>query len=131
MLRAEAEGLIGSRVSVWTAANGTYVGELVEVVPHRPWRGRLRITGVLKVACHWEVGRGVCRRGFRPGEEIEAGGSSIEPTDQEGVTYLEALGHELAWLKAARFRDRDEWMRERSIAALRSVLERERAEAHG
>lgn len=39
MNRAEAIKLIGSRVEVWTSANGCYVGRLVEIVPSRPWRG--------------------------------------------------------------------------------------------
>lgn len=93
MNRQEAEKLVGKKVVAWTAANGYYVGELVAVLPNRPWRGRVRITGVLDCATPWEIGRLKQRRGFRPGEEVEVGGVNIKPAKpgEEGVSYLECL----------------------------------------
>lgn len=97
MKRQGAEKLIGSRVKVWTAMNGEYVGTLEEVFGS-PWRGKVRITGVIKPAVVYDLTRRLTnqRRGFRPGDVVEAGNSSITPTDLEGATYLEALRQELA-----------------------------------
>lgn len=104
MRRQEAEKLIGTRVTAWTASNGQYVGELIEVVKARPWRGKVRITGVLHVPCLWETLRGPTRRrGFRPGEVIEVGGVNIRAADPAlelpDRSYLEALRAELAQLR--------------------------------
>lgn len=97
MKRADAQNLIGQPVSAWTAANGTYVGTLEEVIvnPGSPWRARVRITGVLSSAHHHEKGRTV-RKGFRIGQEIEVGGINVEPTDQIGTTYRQALEHAIS-----------------------------------
>jgi hypothetical protein len=96
MRRKEAEKLIGGRVFVWTSLNGEYVGVLEEVFAS-PWRGRVRITGVIKPAVVHDLTRpdDRQRRGFRPGDLIEAGGVSIKPTELEGTSYLEALRGEL------------------------------------
>ena len=91
MNRKEAEKLIGTRVQAWTAANGTYVGTLTGVIPAAKWRGTILITGVLAPAHHFEYGRGIVRRGFRPGQTIEVGGVNISPSDAEGTDYLSAL----------------------------------------
>lgn len=96
MKRAEAEKLIGKTFKIWTQANGEYVGKLLEVIPASPWRAKLEITGVLKCAVVWDIGRKTPRRGFRAGETIEAGHSSLKETDLEGTTYLQALENELA-----------------------------------
>jgi hypothetical protein len=86
----EAQQLIGSSVSAWTAMNGTYVGVL-ESVQGSPWRGGVRITGILTPASHLQQGQ-VCRRGFRVGEQLEVGGSNIKPCTATGsASYLEAL----------------------------------------
>lgn len=92
MNKAEAQALLGSQVEAWTAANGTYVGELVEVLPTRPWRAKVRVAGVLRAAQHYELSGGVCRRGFRAGEVIEVGSSSVKPApDAVGTDYMSAL----------------------------------------
>jgi hypothetical protein len=97
--RAEALALIGKPVSAWTAANGIYVGELAEVFGS-PWRGKVRITGIVEPAQHFERGS-LCRRGFRVGETIEVGGSSIRPTDDKGHPgYVEALDAEIEKIAA-------------------------------
>jgi hypothetical protein len=91
----EAQQLIGSSVSAWTAMNGMYVGVL-ESVQGRPWRGSVRITGILTPASHLQHGQ-VCRRGFRVGEQLEVGGSNIKPTTAEGsASYLEVLQKAIA-----------------------------------
>lgn len=96
MRRREAEDLVGQSVIAWTAANGIYVGELTQVWGS-PWRGAVRITGVVEPAQHYERG-GLCRRGFRPGEVIEVGNSSIRPATEPGYpTYLAAIEARLAW----------------------------------
>ncbi len=96
MNRKDAIALIRKPVRVWTAANGEYVGELLEVF-RTPWRGKVRITGILAEAQHYERG-GVCRRGFRVGELIEAGNSSIRPAAElTGETdYLIILDRAIA-----------------------------------
>jgi hypothetical protein len=91
----EAQALIGTRVSAWTAMNGTYVG-ILQSVEGSPWRGRVRITGILTPASHLQHGQ-VCRRGFRVGEELDVGGSNIKPTTAEGsLSYLEVLQRAIA-----------------------------------
>lgn len=97
MDRTEAQSLLGNRVKAWTTANGVYVGTLVEieVSPGRPWRGWVKITGVIDVAMPFEAGRRHQRRGLRIGDKINVGHSSIEPTELEGTTYLEALRRKL------------------------------------
>jgi hypothetical protein len=132
MTRQEAEKLIGSRVEAWTAANGVYVGELVRVVPRRPWRGVVRITGVLRAATAWEVRRVRQRRGFRTGEEIEVGGVNIKPTEATGTTYLEVLRADLADLK--RYQEqpglaRGWWLKPSIEAREREIVEEEAREA--
>lgn len=96
MKRKEAEKLIGTRVEAWTSMNGSYIGTLEEVFGS-PWRGRVRITGVVKPAVVYDLTRrgSPQRRGFRPGQVIEVGGMSIKPTEEEGASYLEALRREL------------------------------------
>ena len=94
MNRNEAEKLIGTRVSALTPMSGLYVGVLLAVITPTGgrWRGLVRIDGVLDVACHYDLKRGVAvRRGFRTGEDIEVSGSGISPCDLVGVSYLEAL----------------------------------------
>jgi len=88
--RKDAEALLGSRVSVWTAMNGEYVGTLVDVVGS-PWRAKVQITGVLAPAA-FEWSRGSRQRpGFRPGQVVEVGGASVRPTADPGTTYEQAL----------------------------------------
>jgi hypothetical protein len=93
MNRKEAEKLVGQPVSAWTAMNGVYVGPLISIFGS-PWRGRVAITGVVQPAAI-ELSRGDRqRRGFRPGGEIEVGGSSIQPVEAGFTgyaTYLDAL----------------------------------------
>lgn len=107
MNRNEANNLIGQQVEAWTAANGIYVGEFVEMLTPRgrPWRAKVRITGVLSVADCEYARAGRQRMGFRIGDTIEVGNSSIRPTTETGVTYLEALQNRLAHVEAdiARF----------------------------
>jgi len=92
MNRKQAEKLIGTRVHAWTSANGEYVGELVQVKPGAKWRGVVRIDGIMVPPVTFEFGRRYPRRGFRVGELIEVGHSSITPTEAYGVTdYLSIL----------------------------------------
>jgi len=107
MNRAEASQAIGQRVQAWTAANGVYVGTLREVRTRQgaPWRGVVLIDGILEVAVHFERG-GFVRRGYRPGETLEAGGQSISPTNDEGFkTYEEALLGHIEFISRAIERD--------------------------
>lgn len=132
MLKSEAQTLVGTRVSAWTAANGTYSGTLVEVLSEkgRPWRAKVLIDGVLAVATHFEIGKGAMRRGFRPGEEIEVGGSSISPCSTAGPSYAAALEAEIEKLTGWVERDpasRYAGLHQQSAAALREILRREQA----
>lgn len=93
MNRHEAEQLVGTRVEGWTSSNGIYSGVLTKVISGngRPWRGVVLIDSVFQLAQHFENGS-VCRRGYRPGEEIEVGGVNISTTDKFGFpTYVAAL----------------------------------------
>lgn len=127
MKRQEAEALIGTRVTAWTALNGVYTGTLIAVAGV-PWRGRVRIDGVLELPTLWQVGRSGRRLGFRPGEEIEVGGSSILPEAPEGRTYLEALEAERE--KWTRYRERPNpkdlaWL-DPTIGALEAAIAEEK-----
>lgn len=90
MNRKQADALVGQSVRAWTAANGIYVGTLVSV-SGSPWRGQVRVTGIIEPAQHFERGA-LCRRGFRYGETIEVGHSSITPCQDPGrIDYVDAL----------------------------------------
>ena len=93
MNRKEAESLVGKQVSAWTAMNGVYIGRLMSI-SGSPWRGKVAITGVVQPVAI-ELSRGDRqRRGFRPGETIDVGGSSIQKVESSypgHATYLEAL----------------------------------------
>lgn len=91
--------------------NGSYTGVLVEVKtsPGRPWRGVVKVDGVLEAAAY-ETMRGVRQRsGFRPGDEIEVGGINIQLSGLDGTSYLEALTDDLAklerWASEGRAKD--------------------------
>lgn len=101
MKRAEAEALLGKTVTAWTSVNGRYLGTLVEILPFKPWRGKILVTGVLEVAAPFEVGRWTPespRMGFRPGRVIEVGHSSVygAPTDGAACRDYVDLVTELA-----------------------------------
>lgn len=131
MRRKEAERLIGTRVSAWTAANGEYVGILREV-KGSPWRAVVEITGILRPACTFEVGRSVQRRGFRPGEMIEVGGVCCKPVsdDVRGTSYIYALQQELnrfeQWAARPNPNPKDYWL-PRAIEDVRRAIQTERA----
>ncbi len=91
MRRNEAEKLLGTPVEAWTAANGRYVGILEEITSDRPWRGRVRITGILEPAVTFEIGRHHPRRGFRVDETIEVGATSIRASLATGTDDYRAL----------------------------------------
>jgi len=95
MTYKEALKHIGRNVRAWTAANGVYTGQLVEVIKQqkRPWKGQVLINGVIKPAS-FEHSR-PDRKGFRRGTVIEVSGVSIKPSEAVGGTYLEALEREL------------------------------------
>lgn len=82
--------MLGKRVSTYSDFNGCYVGTLAEILPTRPWRGKVIIDGIVSPAVCWQQDRPY-RRGFRVGETIEVGGTNIEPTDALGHTDYVAL----------------------------------------
>lgn len=83
---------------------------------------------MLKPAQHFERGA-VVRRGFRVGDEIEAGNTSIRPTTAVGhADYRDALREELADYERHQQRGvgpRDTWWVEGGIRALKAVLDAE------
>jgi hypothetical protein len=97
MLRKEAEKLIGTSVTAWTSANGVYVGVLEEV-KGSPWRGSVRITGVLDTPTPWEARRISQRKCLEVGRLIEVGGTNIKPNAEGliGFTPIEAWRAKLA-----------------------------------
>lgn len=136
MKRAEAEALLNQPVVAWTAANGVYVGTLQEVLPTRPWRARVLVSGVLEPAQHFENG-GACRRGFRPGEALEVGNTSLKPVSAEtGAVqdYLEVLRREQAVHQTryeARPEDRYAWVNKGFADALTLAIAAEERRLQG
>lgn len=130
MTRAEAEALVGKTVAVWTAVNGQYAGTLVRLLTPAgsPWRAVVRVTSVHEPAVPWEQGRAVQRRGFRPGEEIEVGGTSVKASDEPGTSYLEALRAALARYEgmSARPGPMQGWLAA-TLAECRKAIQREEA----
>lgn len=124
MRKIEAEQLIGKQVRVWTAANGVYVGTL-EVASGSPWRGMVSITGVVEPAHHFDHGT-ICRRGFRPGEVLEAGGACIKETTESGhPTYLEAVQAQINFYMGSHSgyqTSTHRWVHEAMARALRAVM---------
>lgn len=95
MKRKDAEALIGTRVSAWTAMNGEYVGTLIGV-SGSPWRGTVLITGATGApAFEWSRGDRQ-RRGFRAGMTIEVGGANIRLCDAEGADMSAVMATELS-----------------------------------
>jgi hypothetical protein len=91
----EAQNLIGRRVKVSLGADGIYVGELLELQGDTTWRGRVRITGVVSPARHFEHGA-VCRRGHRPGEYVDASQGTVSAAHEAGYgSYLGAVSAQL------------------------------------
>ncbi len=82
--------MLGKRVSTYSDSNGCYVGTLTEILPTRPWRGRVVVDGILSPAVCWQQDRPY-RRGHRVGDTVEVGGTNIEPTDAVGHTDYIAL----------------------------------------
>ncbi|WP_157639952.1 hypothetical protein [Burkholderia ubonensis] len=94
MNKSEAHKLIGRRVRVCLGPDGLYVGELLEITGS-PWRGRVRITGVLEPAQHLDQGI-ACRRGYRPGEFVDVSHATVRPAMTSGhSTYLAAVQAQL------------------------------------
>lgn len=103
MLRDQALQLLGAPLTLkaWTSRNGIYLGRLLEITKDKPWRAVLEVTGVIKAAAHAEMGM-VRRRGYRLGEKINIGGSSLmRPTEEElqhvGRSYFMTLLYELRY----------------------------------
>lgn len=134
MNRKEAEKLIGTHVSAWTAANGCYVGTLIEVTNNKPWRGKVKITGVTQIATPYEVGRRFQRKGFRPGDVIEVGGMNIKPTTVTGISYLDGLRSELSRYEDYKKRfstgeiaEKDKWWIEKGYEEILNRIREEEA----
>lgn len=90
----DVQQLIGRRVRVGLGPEGAYVGELLELAG-TPWCGRVRVTGVIVPARHYENGV-VCRRGYRPGEFIDAGRGTVSSATEMGYSsYLDAVSARL------------------------------------
>lgn len=84
MKREEAEKLVGSIVSAWTAYRGTYVGRLLDIVPSRPWRGKIAVLSVLSLP--------MAERAhiLREDELMEVGGVNIKPFEGEFLPWHES-----------------------------------------
>jgi hypothetical protein len=128
MRAGEARQLIGSQVSAWTSSNGAYVGVLQEVTGS-PWRGMVRITGVLEPATPFDATRNTQRRGFRPGDVIEVGGINIAACAAPGLSYLDALKASLALMKSLlpQATDRTRWAIEAHAKELEKRIQEEAA----
>jgi hypothetical protein len=113
MNKAEAQALVGQKVTGWSPTWGVYAGTLVEVLPRRPWRGKVRIEAVLAYPC--QIGEGLGRLPFKEGDIKEFGHSSIdrippELVAQASLSYgdslrpaleetIAAMERQIAWAK--------------------------------
>lgn len=132
MTRHDAEKLIGTRVEAWTSANGIYIGTLIEVIPCRPWRGKIHITSVGVAAVPYDITRGARqRKGFRPGDIIEVGGVNVKPCDTDGTSYLDALRRQRMQYERsqqiARELQKHEWEFTRSLQEIDARIAEEEA----
>lgn len=126
MTRQEAEKLIGKTVFAWSGLRGCYLGELVEVLPARPWRGRVRILAVVEYPVQGLSAVGPRqfreRRPARFGEVWEFGGINIKLYEGEIPDYrasLEAaLRYEISKLEEM---ERD-WLMDRWLETLQRRL---------
>jgi len=83
MRKSDAEKLIGKPVSCWTALNGCYIGELIEVYGS-PWRGKVKILEVNSYPVQGlsEFAKGIkYRKPYKYGDIKDFGNSSIKPYD--------------------------------------------------
>lgn len=108
MNRGTAIEWMGEIVRCWTSMNGVYVGELLRVLPGRPWRGEVLILGVIEPAKFEESREGHKlgqRKGFRIGEKREFGGININPAtagdEATATSYLNALRKDLEKVRKA------------------------------
>lgn len=93
MTRQEAQKLIGKTVFAWTGLRGCYIGELIEVLPTRPWRGKVKILAVVEYPVQG-LGANRMFRERRPahfGEVWEFGGINIKPYEGEVPDYQASL----------------------------------------
>ena len=94
MKRQEAERFIGKTVACWTALRGSYIGTLIEITNHRPWRGKVRILAITEYPVQ---GLSNYSAGFKMrkpagfGDVWEFGNSSIVPYDGDVPDYRESL----------------------------------------
>ncbi len=99
MKREEAEKLVGQSVRVWVGADGEYVGTLLSVSDGAQWGVRIKVTGVLQPARHFDQGV-LSRRGWREGEVCATRWQpqfrlSAEAAPR-GTSYLAALQQQLS-----------------------------------
>ena len=92
MHKEEAKQFIGREVYVDLGAEGAYVGTLMEVA-RNPWRSRVCVTGIEAPAQHFDFDTGgLCRRGYRVGEFVEAAGPAVGVARATSYpTYKQAL----------------------------------------
>lgn len=83
MTKTEALDLVGQKVTGWSPTWGVYAGTLVDILPRRPWRGKIRVEAVLAYPC--QIGSPLGRLPFAEGTVKEFGHSSIEPIPPELV----------------------------------------------
>ncbi len=99
MKRDEAEKLVGQSVQVWLGADGEYVGRLLSVSDDAPWAVRIKVTGVVEPARHFDQGV-LSRRGWREGEVCSTRGFPqfrLSPAaSPHGTSYLAALQQQLS-----------------------------------
>lgn len=122
------QALMGRRVRIALGADGTYVGEMLEL-GESAWRGRVRITGVVSPAQHLGSSP-VARRGHRPGEFVEASDAQLVQTAEIGhATYLAALEAEVnRWVgsHSGHQTSPDAWAGTAMLGALRAAHQAER-----
>lgn len=129
MSNVEAQKLVGRRVRIGMGAEGVYVGVLLDLEGN-PWRGRIRVTGVLEPAQHLQDGM-VCRRGYRPGEYLAPDAGTVTPTQEVGYrSYVDAVSARLNQHIGSHSgypTSQHPWVAERFAGALREVLVAETA----
>lgn len=94
MLRAEAEKLVDEKVEIWTSFWGVYIGTLLEVLPTRPWRAKVRVEAIKEFPIQGldrPGGYWCTRRPFEEGRVTEVGGVNVRPYAGEILPYQQSL----------------------------------------
>jgi|GEM_PF-5303082 len=91
-----ARKYIGEPVQVHTISKGSYVCELVEIIPYRTWRAKVRILSVLKLPNQLAFSKyPLSQKAYKQGEIVTFNGNIISPYTDHILPYHESLAHQI------------------------------------